>query len=84
MPTVDCPKLKVSGDDYKGCLGTYTISSDKANKAPERPVWKKAGYDHVIYTTGDSYGWRLGRRDRLSGENEGHYLFKSKYFFLNA
>ena len=79
MPKVECPKIKVSGDDFRGCLGMYTITDDKASKAPERPVWKKAGYDRVIFFTPTAgYGWRLGRRGALSGEKEGNYWFKSK------
>ena len=77
MPEVECSKLKVSGDDYQGCLGTYTISNEKASKAPERPVWKKAGWDRYILFMPNIDGWTIGYRISLSPSKVvGNYFLK--------
>ena len=87
---MNCPKLNVSwaGEDQQEfnefwgraghMLGTYVISADKAHSSPKKPVWKKPGYDVVIYYYPNSDGWRLGSHDGLSRENEGDHFFKSK------
>ena len=80
VPNVECPKLKVSGSDYKGCNGTYFVTAEKAHSS-SKPVYKKLGYDRFIYHYPSRQGWLLGGRYALSpGEKEGQYWFKGKSF----
>ena len=80
VPDVECPKIKVSGSDYKGCNGFYFVTAEKAHSS-SKPVYKKIGYDRFIYHGPRLEGWRIGNRESLSpGEREGSYYFKSKSF----
>ena len=71
-----CPKIKVSGSDYKGCNGTYFVTAEKAQSS-SKPVYKKIGYDRFIYHYPSSAGWKIGARIQLS---LGSYYFKGKSF----
>ena len=78
---VDGPTIKVTGSDYQHCTGIYVLSVKKASRSPDRPVYKKIGFDRFIYFYPSSNGWRIGRRAALSaGENEGEFWFESKSF----
>ena len=81
VPKVECPKLKVTGSDYKGCNGTYVITAEKASRSLSKPVYKKQDFDLYIYHFPSSNGWRIGAHESLSpGESEGKYWFKGKSF----
>ena len=85
VPKVECPKLKVSGSDYKGCNGIYVITAEKASRSPSKPVYKKQDFDRYIYHYPSSYGWRIGYHETLSpGEVEGKYWFKGKTFYKES
>ena len=80
VPDVECPKVKVSGSDFKGSNGTYFVTAEKAHSS-SKPVYKKVGYDRFIYHYPSSAGWLIGAREYLSpGEREAHYYFKGKSF----
>ena len=75
-----CDKLTVTGDDEYGCTGTYIISNEKASKSPDKPVYKLEGQDRYIYYNPGGDGWRIARKERLSGEKEGLHYYASKNF----
>ena len=64
----------VSGDD-KRVIGTYMISDEVANEAPNCPVWKLEGKEMYIFNYGSNQGWRIGDKDSLT---DGSFFFKSK------
>ena len=66
--------FEVSGDD-KRVIGTYMISDEVANEAPNCPVWRLEGKDMYIFNYGSSQGWRIGDKDSLT---DGSFFFKSK------
>ena len=74
--------FEVSGDKKHFC-GSYTISDEVANKAPNCPVWKLEGKEIYVFNNGSDEGWRIGNKDSLT---DGSYFFKSKklvYVCLN-
>ena len=75
-----CDKLTVTGDDWESVTGTYIISNEKASKSPDKPVYKLEGQDRFIYYNPEGAGWRIGKKERLSGEKEGYYYYYSKNF----
>ena len=80
VPDVECPKIKVSGSDYKGCNGFYFVTAEKAHSS-SKPVYKKVGYDRFIYYYPGIEGWLISHHEYLSsGEREGFYWFKGKSF----
>ena len=90
---MECPKLKVSGSDYKDwdLDGTYYITAEKARRSLSKPVYKMQGYDKFIYHyPGSGGGWFIGCRENLIPyEEEGstyrtHYWFKGKSFYKES
>ena len=77
-----CTKLTVTGDSWASCTGTYIITNEiVAAKAPDMPVYKLQGKNRYIYfTPTNGNGWRIAKKIRLSGETEGLYYYKSKFF----
>jgi len=75
---VHCAKLTVTGDSWAECTGTYVITTEKASKAPDKPVYKLQGQDRYIYFNPNfGAGWRIGRKIHLSGKNEGRFWYRS-------
>ena len=66
--------FEVSGDD-KRLVGTYVISHEVANGAPDCPVWQLGGKKFYIFNNGSDKGWSIGTKRNL---NNGGYLYKSK------
>ena len=64
----------VSGDD-KRVIGTYMISDEVADEAPNCPVWKLEGKEMYVFNDGSNEGWRIGDKDSLT---DGSFFFKSK------
>ena len=66
--------FEVSGgnDDQNG---TYVISDEVAEKAPNCPVWKLEGKEMYVFNDGSNEGWRIGDKDSLT---DGSFFFKSK------
>ena len=77
---VHCTKLIVTGDDCGGCTGIYVITTEKASKAPDKPVYKLEGQDRYIYFNPGFEGWRIGTKNALYGKDEGLYWYRSKSF----
>ena len=77
---VHCTKLTVTGDDWGECTGIYVITTEKASKAPDKPVYKLQGQDRYIYFNPNGDGWRIGEKIDLSGKDEGLYWYRSKSF----
>ena len=76
-----CAKLTVTaGDDWMGCTGTYVITTEKASKAPDKPVYKLQGQDRYIYFNPGGAGWAIGAKINLSGKTEGDHWYRSKSF----
>jgi hypothetical protein len=76
-----CGNLTVTGDDYASVTGTYLISEEKASKSPNTPVYKLQGQDRFIYySPTKGAGWRIARKEDLSGETEGFSYYRSKNF----
>jgi len=77
VPKVECPKLKVSGSDYKRCNGIYVITAEKASRSPTMPVYKKQNFDRYIFHYPSSTGWLISYYETLSpGEREGNFFYK--------
>ena len=75
-----CAKLTVTGNDPYN-TGSYIISEERASKSPDKPVYKLEGKDKYIYHNPDMTGWRIGKKNRLSGEKEGYTWYRSKFSF---
>jgi len=76
VPKVECPKLKVSGSDFRLFNGTYVITAEKASLSPSMPVYKKPNFDRFIFHY-PGITWQIGAREALSpGEKEGYLKFK--------
>ena len=71
----------MTGDDWASVTGTYSIVDEKASKSPDMPVYKLVGGDRYVYFNPNGEGWRIGKKERLSGENEGKHWYRSKSFF---
>ena len=70
--------FEVSGDDKK-LVGTYVISHEVANGAPDCPVWELVGKEFCIFNNGSDEGWRIGTKQNLT---DGFLLYKSKNWVL--
>ena len=70
--------FEVSGDD-KRLVGTYVISHEVANGAPDCPVWELVGKEFYVFNNGSDEGWRIGTKQNLT---DGFYLYKSKNWVL--
>ena len=66
--------FEVSGD-HENLVGTYVISDEVANKAPNCPVWKLEREEIYVFNDGSNEGWRIGDKDSLT---DGSFFFKSK------
>ena len=66
--------FEVSGGN-EDCNGTYVISDEVAEKAPNCPVWKLEGKEMYVFNSGSNEGWRIGNKDSLT---TGSFYFKSK------
>ena len=66
--------FEVSGDDKK-LVGTYVISREVANGAPDCPVWELVGKEFYVFNNGSDEGWGIGDKENLK---DGFFFYKSK------
>ena len=66
--------FEVSGDDKK-LVGTYAISHEVANGAPDCPVWKLVGKEFYVFKNGLDETLGIGTKQNLT---DGFFLYKSK------
>ena len=71
----------MTGSDFEDCTGKYFLTNESCDRDPSLPVYKHEERDRYIYNTGiDFSGWRIGKKERLSGKNAGLNWFRSNLF----
>ena len=74
------PNLTITGDVHGSLTGTYIINNENSSLSLDEPVYKLEGQDRYIYYNPGGDGWRIARKERLSGEKEGLHYYASKNF----
>ena len=79
-PSVAVPTgVEYASSLYVNCCGLYYMTGDKSSGSPNFPVYKHFDEDRYIYKHPSSEGWRIGKKEHLSGKSYGSHWFKGTH-----
>ena len=68
----DCEFLEVTEGGSR-VDGLYVKSDEIVPAAPNNYVWKHPDHDKYVFNTGNTEGWRIGKKSHLSTTQDFYY-----------
>ena len=77
-----CDTLNVLGATYANCDGRYKVTNEQVEWAPERPVYRHASKDRVIFWNAHGLGWSIGKAEYLISGSHWHRSKSNELFYF--